>query len=219
LSKTRGRACSPAHIAPAQTGRRGREQRAELAEIEALIGAGKVLSTRIVRTVINGRDSYRMQMVCDGHPTQRYPVGDARVSFDLGPSQIAVSVERGDGSWAGWVEPLADRVRLNTVRLCRVQRRLDRQHRAGSPGCFNPDGTHKPGRCDWKCSSAAKRTIAGVAEQYRRLGEHRKTLHGALANRLLARGADVACEKLDYVSWQKNFPRVCATGHRGCSWR
>ena len=38
--------------APAQTGRRGREQQAELAEIEALIAAGKVLSTRIVRTVM-----------------------------------------------------------------------------------------------------------------------------------------------------------------------
>ena len=42
---------------------------------------------------------------------------------------------------------------------------------------------------------------------HRRLAEHRKTLHGALANRLLGHGADVACEKLDYVSWQKNFPR------------
>ena len=80
--------------APAQTGRRGKEQQAELAEIEALIAAGKVLSTRIVRTVINGRDTYRMQLVCDGHPTRRHPVGDGRVSFDLGPSQIAVTVER-----------------------------------------------------------------------------------------------------------------------------
>jgi putative transposase len=32
-------------------------------------------------------------------------------------------------------------------------------------------------------------------------------LHGALANRLFAHGADMACEKLDYVAWQKNFPR------------
>jgi hypothetical protein len=46
-----------------------------------------------------------------------------------------------------------------------------------------------------------------VAEQHRRLAEHRKTLHGALANRLFAYGADIACEKLDYVVWQKNFPR------------
>jgi putative transposase len=193
--------------APATTGRRGREQQAELAEIQALIAAGKVRSTRIVRAVIGGRDTYRMQLVMDGHPTRRHPVGDGRVSFDLGPSQIAVAIERSDGTWAGWVQPLADRIRLNTVRLRRGQRRLDRQHRARSPACFHADGTHQAGRCDWERSHTAKRTAAGVAEQQRRLGEHRKTLHGALANRLFGHGADVACEKLDYVAWQKNFPR------------
>jgi hypothetical protein len=46
-----------------------------------------------------------------------------------------------------------------------------------------------------------------VAELHRRLAGHRKTLHGSLANRLMSHGADIACEKLDYVSWQKNFPR------------
>ncbi len=193
--------------APARTGRRGAEQQVELAEIEALIAAGKVLSTQIVRSVINGRDTYRMQLVVDGHPTRRHPIGAGRVSFDLGPSQIAVAVERSDGTSTGWVEPLADRIRLSTVRLRRAQRRLDRQHRAGSPDCFNPDGTHKPGRCGWQRSRAAKRATAGVADQHRRLAEHRKTLHGALANRLLGHGADIACEKLDYVVWQKNFPR------------
>jgi putative transposase len=192
---------------PAQTGRRGAEQQAELAEIEALIAAGKVLSTRIVRTVINGRDTYRLQLVCEGYPTRRHPVGEGRVSFDLGPSEIAVAVEHVDGSWSGRIEPLADRIGLNTVGLRRQQRRLDRQHRAGSPGCFNPDGTHKPGRCGWQRSRAANRSATGVAEQHRRLAEHRKTLHGALANRLLAHGVDIVCEKLDYVAWQKNFPR------------
>ena len=99
--------------APGPTGRRGQEQQAELAQIEALIAVGKVRSTRIVRTVINGRDTYRMQLVCDGHPTRRHPVGDGRVSFDLGPSEIAVAVQRGDGCATGWIEPLADRIRLS----------------------------------------------------------------------------------------------------------
>jgi putative transposase len=160
-----------------------------------------------VRTVINGRDTYRMQLVCDGHPSPRHPVGDGRVSFDLGPSEIAVAVQRSDGSWAGWVEPLAERIRLDTARLRRTQRHLDRQHRRGSPGCFNTDGTHQPGRCDWQRSPAAEHTRTRVAELHRRLAEHRKTLHGELANRLFARGADIACEKLGYVAWQKNFPR------------
>jgi putative transposase len=196
-----------ATAAPAYSGRRGREQQAELAEIEALIAAGKVLSTRIVRTVINGADTYRMQLVCDGRPTQRHVVGEGRVSFDLGPSQIAVAVQHGDGTWSGWVEPLADAIRLDTVRLRRAQRRLDRAHRAGSPECFDADGTHKWVRCGWQRSHAANRTAIEVAEGHRRLTEHRRTLHGAQANRLLGHGSAVACEKLDYVSWQKNFPR------------
>ncbi|MDT5278919.1 MAG: hypothetical protein QOJ20_114 [Mycobacterium sp.] len=192
---------------PAQSGRRGKEQQVELAEIEALIAAGKVLSTRIVRTVIDGRDTYRMQLVCDGHPPRRHPVGGGRVSFDLGPSEIAVAVERSDGTWIGWEQPLADRIRLDTARLRRVQRHLDRQHRAGSPGCFRPDGTHKPGPCDWQRSRSAEHTKTRVAELHRRQAGHRTTLHGGLANRLFAHGADIACERLDYLAWQKNFPR------------
>jgi hypothetical protein len=88
-----------------------------------------------------------------------------------------------------------------------VQRHLDRQHRAGWPGCFKPDGTHQRGRCDWRRSTAGEHTKAQVAELHRRLAGHRKTLHGALANRLLAHGTQIAGEKLDYVAWQKNFPR------------
>ncbi len=193
--------------APAESGRRGKEQQAELAEIEALIAAGKVLSTRIVRTVISGRATYRMQLVCDGRPSRRHPIGDGQVSFDLGPSQIAVTVQRGDGSWSGWVEPLADAIRLDTMRLRRSQRHLDRQHRAGSPDCFDHAGSHTTGRCVWQRSLAAQQTVLRVAELHRRLAEHRETLHGALANRLLGYGTEIACERLEYVSWQKNFPR------------
>jgi putative transposase len=196
-------------IAPvAASGRRGRQQQAELAKIEALVANGKARSTRIVRTVINGRDTYRMQLVMDGWPTRRHPVGDGQVSFDLGPSQIAVAVVHADGSWSGWVEPLADAIKLDTMRLRRTQRHLDRQHRAGSPACFNRDGVHTTGRCVWRRSAAAQQTAMQIAELHRRLAEHRKTQHGALGNRLLGHGADIACEHLEYVSWQKNFPRI-----------
>jgi putative transposase len=204
---------------PAPTGRRGKEQQAELAEIQALIAAGKVRSTRIVRTVISGRDTYRMQLVMDGHPTRRHPVGDGRVSFDLGPSQIAVAIERSDGTWAGWIEPLADRISLNTARLRRAKRHLDRQHRAGSPGCFNADATHKPGRCDWERSHTAKRTTTGVAELYRRLGEHRKTLHGALAIGCSATAPMWRARSLITLHGRRTSRAVCGIGHRGYSCR
>jgi len=195
-------------IVPAAAGgRRGKEQLAELGEIEALIAAGKVLSARIVRNTINGADTYRMQLVCDGSPARRHVVGDGRVAFDLGPSEIAVAVQRADGSWSGWVESLAARVRSDTARLRRAQRKLDRRHRAGSPDCFGPEGIHKTGGCRWPRSGSAKKTSVRVAEQHRRLAEHRKSLHGRLVNQLFGHGTDVACEKLDYRAWQKNFAR------------
>jgi hypothetical protein len=62
--------------------------------------------------VINGRDTYRLQLVCSGHPPQRHLVGEGRVSFDLGPSQITVAVEHADGTWSGSIEPLADQIRV-----------------------------------------------------------------------------------------------------------
>ena len=101
----------------------------------------------------------------------------------------------------------SDRIGLDTAGLRRAQRHLDRQHRTGSSGCFRPDGTHQRGACDWQRSNTAKQTTTRLAELHRRLAQHRKTLHGALGNRLLAHGADIACEKLDYLAWQKNFPR------------
>ena len=61
--------------------------------------------------------------------------------------------------------------------------------------------------CVAAVAHAARQTAMRVAELHRRLAAHRTTLHGALANRLLGYGTDVACERLDYVSWQKNFPR------------
>ena len=116
-------------------------------------------------------------------------------------------MHRSDGSWSGWVEPLADRIRLDTARLRRAQRHLDRQHRAGSPECFNPDGTHQPGRCGWQRSAAATQTWPGWPSCTAGwLGTARRCT-GRWPTGCSRHGADIACEKLDYVAWQKNFPR------------
>jgi putative transposase len=192
--------------APCESGRRGTERQAGLADIEGLIVAGKVLSTRIVCTVVDGRDTDRMQLVCGGRPTRRHPVGDGQVSFDPGPSQIAVAVARADGSWSGRVEPPADAIRLDTMRLRGVQRHLDRRHRAGSPDCFAKGGVHTTGRCRWQRSAAARQTTIRVAGLHRRLAAHRVTLPGTPGIRLLGHGTQIACERLGYVSWQKSFP-------------
>jgi hypothetical protein len=72
--------------------------------------------------------------------------------------------------WCASVEiaSVGDAIRLDTARLRRAQRQMDRQHRAGSPGCFNPDGTHTPGRCAWQRSNTAKQSALRVAELHRK---------------------------------------------------
>ena len=41
--------------------------------------------------------------------------------------------------------------------ISRYLRKMDRQHRGGSPACFGPDGTHIKGACHWKTRSKRSR--------------------------------------------------------------
>ncbi|EQD74414.1 transposase, IS605 OrfB family, partial [mine drainage metagenome] len=56
-------------------------------------------------------------------------------------------------------------VKIGELEKCkhRYQRKLDRQHRTGSPECFNSDGTHITGKCYWgirsKRSKATQKRI------------------------------------------------------------
>lgn len=42
-------------------------------------------------------------------------------------------------------------------KVSRYQRRMDRQHRAASPKCFDADGTHIKGACYWRADKRSKR--------------------------------------------------------------
>lgn len=192
------------------TGRRGREQLAERERILGLIADSKVLSVRIVRTVIRERSTYKAQFVIDGPPPQRHPVGDGEVSFDLGPSHVAAVSKDTDGTiTSADIHHLAAGLDNSAVLLRRLQRKFDRQHRAGSPDCFRSDGTHKnKERCLWKKRSKnAQKMQAQIADLHRRRAEYRKTSHGTLINQWLMVGPNLRMENLNYVAWQKNYPR------------
>ncbi|MHB8332528.1 MAG: RNA-guided endonuclease TnpB family protein [Candidatus Dormibacteria bacterium] len=65
--------------------------------------------------------------------------------------------------------------------ISRYQRRMDRQHRTGSPNCFNEDGTHKSGGCHWNTrSQRAKETQRRLADAHARARNVRRdALHKA----------------------------------------
>jgi putative transposase len=169
----------------------------------AHVAAGRLRSCRIVRARVRSRWVYSAQLVLDGRPLVRYRVGEGLVGLDVGPSTVAVVSDQG-----AWKETFCAELEDKAKELRRLQRRLDRQHRAGSPSCFDEKGRHKKGGCDWWCRSRrAERTKTRVYELHRRVAEHRKSLHGNLANRILGQGKTIHTEKLSYRAFQRSFGR------------
>ena len=180
-----------------------RAEALERERIEALVSTGKLCYCRVVFEKVRGRVLLSLQLVLDGPSPLRYQVGRGKVSFDLGPSTAHVVPEHAPA----FQEVLAPSVEDKAKELRRHLRHLDRQHRAGSPECFNPDGTHIAGRCHWKKrSKAAEATKKRVSETYPTMAEGRDRDHGNLVNRLYALGDDLRCEGLDYRSWQEHWP-------------
>jgi putative transposase len=167
------------------------------------VASGRLRSCRIVRTRVRGRWAYSAQLVLDGEPLPRYEIGHGLVGLDVGPSTIAVVSDQG-----AWKETFCAGLRPIGAEVRRLQRRLERQHRGGSPKCFDDHGRHRKGECHWQeRSKRACRTRADLAEAQRRLAEHRRSLHGNLANRILGQGKIIQTEKLSYRAWQRCFGR------------
>jgi putative transposase len=168
------------------------------------VAAGRLLRCRITRARIQGRWVFRAQLVLDGIPLQRYVTGDQLIGLDVGPSMIAVVGDH-DVSKEPFCTALADHQR----EIRRLQRRLDRQHRAGSPGCYDERGQHRKSRCGWRetRSKRASRTIRALADVQRRLAENRKSMHGNLANRILGQGITIKTEKISYRAFQRRYGR------------
>lgn len=207
---------------PGGTGRRRRELEVELKHLCEAVLEG-FLFARVVRRRIRGRFRYFVQFVVDGPAPARHEpaVPGTRGCFDLGPSEIAIAhtivdVHTGEETWFSGEMLLAPNVPNMERELRVLQRRLDRQHRAGSPDCFNTDGTHKSGKCWWgkwlgeggvPRSKNSLRTQAQIAEMHRRIAATRERDHGWLVNQMYTAAESWTAEKLNYVSWQKNFSR------------
>jgi putative transposase len=169
----------------------------------AHVASGRLLSCRIVRTKIRGRWVYSAQLVLDGKPLDRYQVGEGLIGLDVGPSTVAVVSNAG-----AWKETFCAELDDQARELRRLQRRLDRQHRAGSPTCFDEQGSHITGACHWRVrSNRAHLTQAQIRELQRRVAEHRRSLHGNLANRVLGQGRIIHTERLSYRALQRCFGR------------
>jgi putative transposase len=168
------------------------------------VSAGRLLRCRITRRRIQGRWAFRAQLVLDGIPLQRYVTGNQLIGLDVGPSTIAVV-----GGQVACKETFCAELADHQREIRRLQRQLDRQHRAGSPECYDERGQHRKSRCGWwkTRSKRAKQTIHALEDVQRRLAENRKSMHGNLTNRILGQGTVIKTERISYRAFQRRYGR------------
>jgi hypothetical protein len=149
-----------------------------------------------------GRNRFYAQLICEGEPYRKPQnrIGDGVVGLDIGPSTIAVTGDD-QAHLLRFCDELVDRQK----HIRQLQRKLDRQRRANNPANYNANGTVRAGSRRWRRSSRQMQTQLALSEVQRRQAAQRKSLHGQLANQVLAMGRIVRTEKLSYKAFQKMY--------------
>lgn len=162
----------------------------------------RVKYVRLVRRKINGRNRFYAQLICEGTPYQKpeNALGEGVVGIDAGPSTIA----RVNGTEAR-LDRFCEELAKKEAEIRRLQRRLNRSRRTNNPENYNPDGTVKKGPKQWKKSRTYLKTQTRLAEIWRRLAAHRRSLIGRMVNETLRMGNVFKFEKLSYRTLQKTF--------------
>lgn len=203
-------------------GRAAKDYQTQWLWLTTKLEAGDLRYPQIVRKTIKGKTRYYAQFVLAGPAPTRFhpPTKDttAVASIDFGPTYAAVALRNKDTWETERFEIGSD---LNGVtatpiekQVRKLSRKLDRQHRAGSPDCFRENGTHKPG-CKWQKSKQAQHTQNQLQELHRRATAHRITNHRRIANTLLNHANDIRVEKVHYKNWAKTYPKATATHGAG----
>ncbi len=141
-----------------------------------------------------------------GHPSVSVPkrpnkvqrAGGA-VGVDLGVKALATL------STGEQIPGRGAKLRAQQALVTRLQQKLDRQHRAGSPHCFDDAGVHKKGRCRWggnrkgdvvmsRAARTTKRRLAAVGDLLARQREG--ALH-ELTAKLVREHAHISIEDLN----------------------
>jgi putative transposase len=164
--------------------------------------SSKIKYVRLVRRILNQKTYWFAQLVCEGEPYQKPKniINDGTVGIDLGVATVAIVGDK-ETIWT----PFAVELNSKQKEIKKLQRKMDRQRRAGNPNNFNPNGTVKKGSKRWHKSNRYKKTAIKKREIERKQAAYRKSLHGKLVNQTLTLGKNIKTEKVSVKAWQKNY--------------
>ncbi|RIV18376.1 transposase [Alicyclobacillaceae bacterium I2511] len=166
--------------------------------------SSRIKYVRLMKREIRSHSRYYAQLVCEGTPYHKpeHTIGNETIGLDIGPSTIAIV-----GDTQATLTQFADEVVRDHKKIRRLQRKQDRERRANNPDCYDEKGRVIKGKRPTKKSRHQWETETELQELYRREAAHRKTLHGQLANQVMAMGTHIKTEKLNYKAFQKTFGR------------
>lgn len=163
----------------------------------------RVKYCRLIRRNFNGHLRFSVQLILEGIPyssNPKHPIGTEEVGLDIGPSTIAYV-----GDTTAELKQFCAEIVPDWKATRRLQRKMDRSRRANNKDNYNPNGTVIRGSKIWTKSKRYQKLQQKYAETNRKMAAHRKSLHGNLANEILAIGSKISTEKISYRAWQKMF--------------
>ena len=173
--------------------------------LEANALNSKVKFCRIIRKNIKGKYRYFVQLILEGKPLikEKNTTKNAKVGLDIGPSTIAIfNPEKVE------LKSFCEELEPKSKYIGSIQKKMDRSRRLLNPQNYEKDKTIKKGKLTWKKSNHYKKNQNLLAETFRKLKEHRKRLHGKLANNLCKLANHIKTEKVSYKGWQKTLGKA-----------
>ena len=153
---------------------------------------------RFFEREIRGKRRFFIEAVKEGTPpakNRRYGEGGAAMGIDLSPSTlVAYSPEK------AVIEALVPELEDIEPELRRINRAIDRSHRATNPGAYAENGAIKKGS-RLLPSRRCLRLKSRRKDLYRKQSAARKQSHEKTANRLIALTTDIKVEDTPVQSW------------------
>ena len=153
----------------------------------------RVKYCRIRRKPVGTKYHYYLQLILEGKPPVKHPVGHGTAGLDIGTSTAAVVT--GDSCR---LTVLGSDAKDRSAQIRRIQRAMDRSRRATNPDNYLPDGTVRKGAKKWIWSEHYKKLQFRKKSLERRYADAVNAGHHRLSNEIASKADTVYVEKMSF---------------------
>ena len=153
----------------------------------------RVKYCRIRRKPVGTKYHYYLQLILEGKPPVKHPVGHGTAGLDIGTSTAAVVT--GDSCR---LTVLGSDTKDRSSQIRRIQRAMDRSRRATNPDNYLPDGAVRRGARKWIRTKHYEKLQFRKRPLERRHADAINASHHRLANEIASKADTVYVEKMSF---------------------